>query len=148
VRDEGGHVIGKAVVVRDLTDEKQREAELRRKDGLCRALIDNAIDLVTVVNAAGVMLFASPSLKDSLGYEPEEIVGQNGFDFIHPDDLSRVRTLFDKTTSSPESTLRLRLRIRRKDGSWCDLESRLKNLLDDVELGGVVINSRVLDPQH
>jgi PAS domain S-box-containing protein len=148
VRDEGGHVIGKAVMVRDLTAEKQREAELRRKDGLCRALIENAIDLVTVVNAAGVMLFASPSFKDSLGYEPEELVGQNRFDFIHPDDLARARTLFNHTTETPEATLGLRLRYRRKDGSWCNLESRLKNLLDDGELGGVLINARVLDPQH
>ena len=145
VRDERGRVIGKAVMARDLTQEKSQEAELRRKDGLCRALIDNALDLVTVVAASGVVLFASPSYHESLGYEPEEMVGQNGFDFIHPDDLPRVRARFNETTAAPEATLRLRLRFRRKDGSWCPLESRLKNLLDDAELCGVVINSRVLD---
>ena len=147
VRDAKGRVIGKALIARDLTREKNQEAELRRKDRLCRALFENALHLVTVAAADGIILFASRSYKDSLGYEPEEMVGQNGFDFIQSDDRERVRQVFNNTAAAQDQTPRLRLRFRRKDGSWCSSDSRLKNVIDDAELGGVVINSRVLDDQ-
>ena len=144
VRDELGKLIGKMVVARDLTEKKNREAEFRKKEALCRALIENALDLVAMVDAAGTILFVSPSCKQWLGWEPEELVGRCRFDFYHPDDRARMQTLYQRTTSTADATACVQLRFLKKDGSWCRLESRLKNLLHDSEVGGIVINARVL----
>lgn len=144
VRDSLGKLIGKVVVARDLTEKTQRDAELRKKDSLCRALIENALDIVAMVDASGTILFVSPSCRQWLGWEPEELVGRNRVDFYHPDDRAAMQALYQKTTATPEGTACVQLRFLQKDGGWRRLEARIKNLLHDREVGGIVINARVV----
>lgn len=116
----------------------------RKKDSRCRALIENALDIVAMVDASGTILFVSPSCRQWLGWEPEELVGKNRFDFYHPDDRAAKQVLYQQTTATPEGTACVQLRFLRKDGGWRRLEARIKNLLHDTEVGGIVINARVV----
>ena len=64
---------------------EERE-ELRRSHDRLRALIENATDGITVVDAEGRILYEGPSAERMLGYKPEEMVGHYVMDFLSPED--------------------------------------------------------------
>ena len=80
-------------------------------------------DLVVRADAAGVILYVSSNFR-SLGYEPEELVGRFGVEFVHPDDLASFMVnrgrLFGR--EAPGVPVTREFRYRRKDGSWAWLE--------------------------
>ena len=54
-------------------------------------MIENEVDIVTILDENANVLFESPALKRILGYSPEELIGKSVFDFIHPADSARVQ---------------------------------------------------------
>ncbi|HVG38991.1 MAG TPA: PAS domain S-box protein, partial [Pyrinomonadaceae bacterium] len=60
-------------------------------EGSFRALIENGTDVISIQRADGVITYQSPSIKKILGYEQAGLIGQSVFDFIHPDEVERVR---------------------------------------------------------
>lgn len=147
VRDALGKLIGKVVVARDLTEKEQRDAELRKKDALCRALIENAVDVIAMVDAAGTIMFISPSCQELLGWHTDEMIGRNRLEFYHPHDRGAAQALLDKIRTAPESTACGQLRFRKRDGSYCRIACRVRNVLHDAELAGILINARVVEDE-
>ncbi len=133
-----------AVLVSSLSDKRRRaEQKLRQREEHFRLLIENTSDIVTVLGADGVVRYQSPSLERDLGYAPNELVGQNVFMFISPEDLPRVGAKFQSGVNKPGATSPpVELRFRAKDGSWRTLESVGKNLLHEPWVAGIVIHSR------
>lgn len=107
-----------------------------------RRLIDYTLDIITVLDAEGKVLYNSPSLKRTLGYEQHELNGRYCFEFVHPDDLPRVLAVFKRGTKKSGITESVEYRFLHKDGSWRYLESVANNLLDDPVIRGLVVSSR------
>ena len=107
-----------------------------------RSLVQNASDITTVLDAAGTIRYESPSIERLLGYRPEDLVGQNAFDYVHPDDLERVRSIFGETTKRSGASRPAEVRFRHADGSWRYMEWIGNNLLEDPTVKGIVANSR------
>ena len=85
-RDDQGVANFYAIFIRDMSKEKRAEEALLRREERFRALIENASDLISVIDTKGNITFQSPS-SQMLGYAPEELVGHNFAEFVHPDDL-------------------------------------------------------------
>ena len=98
------------------------EGSLENRERFYRALVERTRDLVIVVDTDGRILFENRSTEWSLGYTPAELVGRSFFEFIHPDDLTRVRAAFDEQLRG-EPGPAVEYRFRYKDGSWRVLES-------------------------
>ena len=62
------------------------EQRLKRSEAHFRALIEQALDIVTVLSPDGIVQYQSPSLERIMGWRPEERIGHHAFEFIHPDD--------------------------------------------------------------
>ena len=107
-----------------------------------RSLVQNASDITTVLDADGTIRYESPSIERLLGYRPEDLVGQNAFDYVHPDDLERVRSIFGETTKRSGASRPAEVRFRHADGSWRYMEWIGNNLLEDPTVKGIVANSR------
>jgi PAS domain S-box-containing protein len=118
------------------------ETELIRREKYFRALTENALDILTLLDREGRFIHNSPSVKRVLGYEPEELAGQSAFALIHPEDLARVLQGFDHGMRNPDRTVTLEFRFRHRDGSWRYLEAVGQSRLDDPQIAGVVVNSR------
>src|SRR5687767_14904521 len=58
---------------------------------LYRLLADNATDVITLLDAEGRHLYVSPSVTALAGYEPDELVGADGWSLMHPDDLEHLQ---------------------------------------------------------
>jgi len=112
-----------------------------------RALIENGLDLITVLDAAGVIRYESPSIVRLLGYAPDELVGQSAFGYVHADDVLQVQTALSQTVSGTSSPL-VEFRFQHRDGSWRYLEAIGRNLLHDPVINGIVVNSRDISERH
>ncbi len=126
---------GCVVVFRDVTERRRVELRYQR-------LIENATDVVTVLDADGRITFQSPSAERVLGYDPDEMVGDVVFEYVHPEDRDRAVEAFDRGVSGEGFDERLEYRFRHADGSWRTVESIGRNRLDDPVVEGVVVNSR------
>lgn len=74
----------------------------------------------------------SPQVTFVLGYEPEELRGRWGYDFIHPDDVMRANSAHQQLLSSPTTTTTLLLRLQRKDGKYVLIECQSRATLDPM----------------
>ncbi len=129
-------------IARDIADRKRAEAALKQSEEHLRSLIENATDIITVLNRDGTRQYVSPSVERSTGFRPEELVGKNPFEEVHPDDAPALRELFAAGVSQPGFMVTREFRIRHKDGTWRTHEATAHNLLDDPAVGGIVVNSR------
>jgi PAS domain S-box-containing protein len=127
-----------ALLLLRLTPQEAALNQLR--ETLFRAVIEKSWDAVALLDGRGIARYASPSTARTLGYTPEELVGRNVFDLIHPDDLARTTELFGQLLHGPGVSLSARFRFRHKDGSWRWLEGAGTNLLDEPRVGAIVTN--------
>ena len=105
-------------------------------------LLDYAQETITVVTAEGTVEYVNGAVRETLGFEPDELSGSDAFEYVHPDDRERVRATFESIrTAAGASADTDTYRHRTADGSWVWLESRMSNLSQDA-LGGYVISSR------
>jgi diguanylate cyclase (GGDEF)-like protein/PAS domain S-box-containing protein len=120
----------------------QLYTRVRRGEERFRAMTQNSSDLVTLLRADGTIRYQSPSVERIVGYRPEELIGQNVFDYVHLNDLSRVEMAFAEGLKEPKRRPQAEYRFRHKDGSWRWLESVGSNLLGHPGVGEYVVNSR------
>jgi PAS domain S-box-containing protein len=78
-----------------------------------RLLVENSLDLIVEVTLEGQILYVSPNVQAVLGYGPDEIVGTNAYDHVHPDDLAGVLARFNLPSGH-----RATCRYQHRDGSW------------------------------
>src|SRR5258706_13469585 len=116
--------------------------KLEQTEQQLRPLIENATDIITVLNGDGTRRYVSPSIERSLGYTPEELTGKNAFALVHPDDLPELQKLFVSGVTNPGLVVTKQFRIKAKNGSWRIHEATAHNLLNDPIVSGVVVNSR------
>lgn len=123
-------------VERELRDanerRKRREAEqtVRQNEERFRALIENALDIITVVGTDGIIHYESPSVEKVLGYKPEDLVNKNIFDYIHSEDIANLLKMVNQVAHNPIVTLSLEFRFQHRDGSWRILEAVGKHFID------------------
>ena len=121
---------------------RKAESELSRREKYFRTLTENALDILTVVDRDGVIIYKSASLKNVLDYDPEEMIGQSVFAHVHPDDLPKVMEKFQTALATSAAPVMFQFRYRHKNGDWRHLEAVGQNRLADPEINAIVINSR------
>lgn len=106
------------------------------------ALVEHISDMVVMLDARGVIIYMSPSVRAIGGYEPAELLGKPFQDYVHPEDLQGAAELLDGVLGKPAETRRDSLRYRHRDGSWVILETASVNHLQDPEVQGIVVTAR------
>lgn len=117
----------------DVTSREEAEAALRESERRYRLVVDNATDLIALIDPDGTIVYASPSHEAVLGYRPEEMVGSSAFAFNAPEDDRTYRESFAQRSSGVQLAPPERFRLLHKDGHIVDLEGVVwQPMLDDA----------------
>lgn len=136
--DKGGPSM--VAVARDVTHQKEAEAALRASEERYRLLADNIIDLVTLSDESGRIVYASPSAGRVLGYEPEEIVGKRLEELAEPDHRDAIRELNAHVRSGQLGpwVLTTRFRHANQKARWVEATIRAVHPTHEPSMGCVV----------
>ncbi|WP_148260889.1 bifunctional diguanylate cyclase/phosphodiesterase [Conexibacter woesei] len=118
----------------DLVEERmaerdRAEAELRAAEQRHRLLADNATDMILVFDPSGVATYVSPASRELMGYDPEELVGRQPREFVHPDDTDEVVGARTRVAEQG-GTITVTSRIRHRDGRYVWIEARVRGVVD------------------
>ena len=141
VYQEGNHQVIQCNI-RNITERKQSEGTLQKSEKRFRAIVENSLEEISLVDSQGTLTWESPSTRRPLGYAPDSFMGKNLEDLIHPDDLPAASRLFEQIQELPGSIREGVFRVRHQDGSWRWMEAVLTNLLYEPAVQSVVINYR------
>ncbi len=123
-------------------ERKKAEDAVKQTEERFKLLIENALDLIEMLDLDGTMKFVSPSHKRILGYENDDLIGRRVFEFVHPEDLPGVIDVFNDTLQNPDRLYSTEFRVRHKDGYWIMLESIGKHCPPELRSIGVSLNLR------
>jgi len=107
-----------------------------------RALIEHGLDNISLLSANGDLQWESPATIRTLGYSPDEFIGHNILELIHPDDASAARKQLAELAREPGGVQRGSLRIKHSNGTWHWIEIIASNLLAEPGVNAIVMNYR------
>lgn len=136
-------------VLNNEIDQRQKvQKELEKNKEYFRSLIENAQDIITVLDEDGIVRYDTPSVYRILGYNREELVGSNAFQFIHKDDTRKVQYAFLDALKNLGKVVSVEFRFLHKNGNWIYLESIAKHVPDTPEGPTIIVNSRDVTKRH
>lgn len=153
-RDSKGRVLGVNGVSVNITNSKHtnlldvvcradKELENKLQDDCCkyRIIADHMLDMVCWTDLNGIIQYASPSYKQVLGYDPEQLVGQSAFLCVHPDDQPHALDAFKNLLTNRQG--RMEMRLLGVDGAvrWVEVVGTVINNTDG-EPCGMICSSR------
>jgi len=117
-------------VVQDITERKRAEEALRESENKFRSIIETSQDWIWALDILGRHTYCNPALKNVLGYDPEEMIGQDALGFMHDEDNQKIREMLPDFVSRKIGWSGLVLRWRHKNGSYRYLESYSTPIFD------------------
>lgn len=130
-------------ILRDISQRKATEAAVRQSEALLRLVTDNMTDGITYVDAAGRLVYISPSVSRVYGYELHQLADNRGFDLIHPEDRDRLVAAFDAAQAATGAPTHVVCRYRHANGDYRWLEFSINSIFDPPgQYAGAVIASR------
>ncbi len=107
----------------DMESRIQIEADLRESQERFQALASSSSDWIWEFDENEIFTYASPRIKDLLGYTPEEVIGRSPFDFIPAFSRKKVALEFSVFKDARNPFTNLENVNRHKDGKLVTLES-------------------------
>lgn len=118
-------------------DRIRSEEALHRSEERYRSLVETTFDWIWEVDAQGHYTYASPRVRDLLGFAPEEVIGKTSFDFMPATEVQRVRSIFEQAAAKRQGFSALENLNRHKDGRLVVMETSAVPVLGpDGELVG------------
>jgi PAS domain S-box-containing protein len=143
VRD--GQRAGRVWSFRDITDQKRAERALRKSERKFRFLAEKMVDIVWTIDRDFKTIYVSPSIRNVLGFTPEERKRQSLEEMITPASLQKVQAMFleelrkDKQDNAdPDRSITVEVEYYQKDGATIWMENIVKAIRDpDGEVVGM-----------
>jgi PAS domain S-box-containing protein len=126
----------------EIAERERIEQVLRRSEEHFRSLIENASDVITIIDSNGTILYESPSVERVLGLKPQTLIGANALSLTHPDDRKSSVALLTAAIAEDAPAGPFELRFEHADGSWRTLEVVGQVVRDESGAVEVIINSR------
>jgi PAS domain S-box-containing protein len=136
-----GYLLEKSITF--AIERKITESNMINKEREFRIMVENVSDIISIIGTEGLILYKNPSVKSQLGYDPIDLIGENIFSFIHPDDKQMLINEYNGLIKKLYSSLVKEYRFKTKNNSWRILESKFNPILDENgSISCVIINSR------
>ena len=142
MRNDKGEIVGFRGIRRDITERKRAEEALRNSEEKLRLISENSRDIICLHDPDHRYVYISLACKEILGYEPDELVGTNPWELVHPEDIEALQKEGQEKALQGMPAL-LSYRIRKKSGEYVWFESASQLLKDGAgNVLGFVTSSR------
>lgn len=115
-----GETVGIVGVSVDMTDRKKMEEMIAESEEKFRFISENISDAIMVINGKKTF-YVSPTFERLFGYTPEEVEARGDdefYDYVHPDDVDRIRKLIEDGMDRRHQNMLMEYRYRHKDGRY------------------------------
>jgi len=126
----------------DITERKRAEEALQYSEMHFRAMVENAGDAVTLVDAKGKIIYESPSVERITGFKTDDRKEKSSFENIYYEDMPIIQAIFNRILKNYGSQESAVFRSVRKDGTIWWTEATATNLLNKPSVRAVVVNYR------
>ncbi len=113
--------------------------KLSRQKQYFEGLIENSEDFIIIVDAKGKTKYLSSSYSRKMGWSNDDRIGQNPMENVHPDDINNVQKVHAEVLAGKKNA-GCEFRLKDASGNWHWMTSKGKNLMDDPEINGIIIN--------
>jgi|GEM_PF-276476 len=127
-------------IFQDITERQRAEGELRKTVARHRKMVANIGDVIVIIDREGINQYKSPNIEKWFGWKPEEVIGANTLENIHPEDKPFAQQFLGSLLNEPNATSTAQCRYRCKDGSYKWIEFTGTNLLHDPDVQGILGN--------
>ncbi|MBE9469175.1 MAG: PAS domain S-box protein [Bacteroidetes bacterium] len=128
-------------IINDITEQEQAKNKLRDINAKHSAMIKNIGEVIGIVGIDGTTKYQSPNIEKWFGWKPEDLIGTNLWDKMHPEDIERVQIKFNKLLKIKERQT-VEYRFKCKDGFYKWIELTAINRINDPAINGVLLNYR------
>jgi PAS domain S-box-containing protein len=132
-----------AVSVRNSTARKLAEEQAKNNAEYFRLLIEEASEVVVMLNPDGTFSQQSPSLRTALGYSEQDSLKKSLFNHISESDWQNAKQVLTEILAHPGMVKPVQLKCRKKDGTFCAVKGIMSNLTDNPSVGKIVLSGWV-----
>jgi diguanylate cyclase (GGDEF)-like protein/PAS domain S-box-containing protein len=119
-------------IIEVVTAERKRlQGNLKASEARFRLLAEASNDVIILSDLSGSRRYVSPAAEMVLGWEPEELVGGNYTQVVHPDDVAKVARLMEQCREG-KPVEALQYRVRKKSGDYLWMEPSMRVFRDSV----------------
>lgn len=127
--------------VKSRKKQKRTEEKLYQEEQRFRALAEQSLDMITLVNKEYAITYVNPAAEKFVGLKGKEIIGTKIFDYLHPDDVDLVTGLFKTFFQNINATVpQVEIRLRHVDGTWHNVDAMGTNLVQGNVVEAVIVN--------
>jgi PAS domain S-box-containing protein len=105
-----------------------------------RSLVQKSSDVITLIDADGLVSYQSSAIASEFGFSPAGFVGQSIVGWVHPDDHAEFMDALAASRTSPET--RVECRLRNVSGEYRTCDTSLTDLLDEPNVAAIVLTTR------
>jgi PAS domain S-box-containing protein len=138
LKNTQGKVEGIFVHAVDVTEQVLARQKVKESEDRFRTLIEQSTDAIQLVNPEGKIIYTSESIKNVLGYTPEELQGTVATPYLHPEDVTYFYQKIQDLLKNPQKPVTMQYRVKHKDGSWVWLETTGVNHLNTPNINALV----------
>jgi PAS domain S-box-containing protein len=143
IRDAAGRVLRIQGTLVDVTERIEMEEHLHKEQEFVRSLVASFPDIIAVLNLEGRYTFMSPRVQEVLGRPPQEFIGNAFGGGVHPDDLAKLKAIFQKVATGHGTNGQFEYRALHADETWRMLRASASPLYDaNGKVNGVVASAR------
>lgn len=137
---------GKPQLIHGLCADISEDVKMRNQNSKSqqrfKLLAENTNDMVGLHNVDGTYAWVSPASKTLLGYESDSLIGQNPYQFFHPDDIDRIKKeAHDPVVISNQSII-IEYRMLHKEGHYIWVETLSKGILSKNQPISIITSTR------
>jgi PAS domain S-box-containing protein len=114
----------------EVIERKRAEEALRESEFRFRSLVETTSEWIWEIDDRQVYTYASPRIKDLLGFEVEEVLGKTPFDLMPPEEAQRVAQRFQEIVKARKPFRRFERKALHKDGRIVVIETSGTPILD------------------
>ncbi len=141
--EEDIELIKQAADLASITLHKfQAEAILKTNEEKFSSMVHNISDIITLLDKDGNIQYTSASVKHILGFDEQELIHKNVFNYFHPDDYDNLYKELDILLLNSDIGRLIEVRFLSKSGEYIYLEAQGNNQLHNPAIKGIIIISR------